>query len=99
MKIEKEFEVGLGDMAVLNFELTGIQTAIKKAVLMRANGLTELIDAEVRKAFTHERIMEAIKTAVEQEFQNSMRYGEGAKIVREIVSKQVAKTIEKLSKD
>lgn len=98
MKIEKEIEVGFGDMAVLEFTLTGIQQGIKKAIMMRAGGLSALIDAEVERAFTPERIQAAIAKEVEREFDNSMKYGEGARLVKEIVSKQVAKTIAKLSR-
>lgn len=98
MSIKSEIEVGYGDMAVLEFTLTGIQTAIKKAVMMRAGGLSALIDAEVERAFTPEKIAEAIREAVEREFENSMKYGEGATAVRDIVRTQVAKTIARLSK-
>lgn len=98
MEIKNEAELGYGDEAVLQFTLTGIQHAIKKAVMLRANGLSALIDEEVKRAFTPEKIKEAIAREVREEFDRSMKYGEGAKAVREIVSKQVAETIAKLSK-
>ena len=98
MDIKQEIEVGFGDTAVLEFHLTGVHTAIKKAVMMRAGGLSALIDAEVQRAFTPEKIKEVIAKRVEEEFQNSMRYGEGARAVQKLVSEQVAKTIAKLSK-
>lgn len=97
MEIERQVEVGVGDTAILEFHLTGIQQHIKKAVMMRANGLSALIDAEVEAAFTEEKIKAAIKDAVEKEFQRSMQYGEGYQAVRKIVETQVAKTVARLS--
>ncbi len=99
MEIKQEMEVGIGDTAILQFSLTGIQQSITKAVSMRAAGLNALIEAEVKKAFTPERIEEAIRSAVDQEFQRSMQYGEGYHAVRKIVSAQVAKTVAKLSQE
>jgi hypothetical protein len=90
-------EAGVGDMAVLTFQLTGIQAQIKKAVAMRAEGLNELIDREVAAAFTPEKILEAIQTQVKYEFERSMKYGDGAEAVRKIVEAQVAKTVARLS--
>jgi hypothetical protein len=89
-------EIGIGDMAVLTFELSGIQHAIKKAVLARAEGLNELIDQEVQKAFTEDKIIEAIRSQVEAEFQRSMQWGEGAQIIRKFAEEQVRKAVAKL---
>jgi hypothetical protein len=89
-------EYAIGDNAVLTFELKGVQAAIKKSVLMRANGLNELVDREVQSAFSEERILESVRKQVQHEFEYSMKYGAGAEAVRKIVEKQVSKTISKL---
>lgn len=100
MEIKNEpVEVGFGDTAVLEFSLTGVQHSIKQAIRSRANGLCELIDVEVRKAFSPGRIEAAIAKQVEIELENSMRYGDGATLVRQIVSKKVSEIIAKLSEE
>jgi hypothetical protein len=86
-------EYAIGDNAVLTFELKGVQAAIKKSVLMRANGLNELVDREVQSAFSEERILESVRKQVQHEFEYSMKYGAGAEAVRKIVEKQVSKTL------
>ena len=90
-------ECAIGDQAVLTFELKGVQAAIKKAVVMRANGLNDLIDREVKAAFTEERILESVRKQVQQEFEYSMKYGAGAEAIRKIAAEQVQKTIAKLT--
>jgi len=97
MQVDHGAEIGVGDTAILEFHLKGVQHAIKKAVMMRASGLAELIDAEVNRAFTPDRIQAAIAREVEQQFNYSMSYGEGAQAVRKIVEEQIAKTIAKLA--
>lgn len=99
METTKETEVGIGDMAVLQIALSGVQHHIKKAIMMRAGGLCALIDAEVEKSLTTEKIHEAVRKQVQEEFDNSLRYGEGKSLIVKLVSKQVAETISRLSND
>lgn len=99
MDIKEEVEVGFGDTAVLEFHLTGIQHAIKKSIMMRAGGLSALIDEEVKRAFSPERLKASIAQRVKEEFEASLRYGDGARQVQKIVAAQIAKTLAKLAED
>lgn len=89
-------ETGPGDFAQIRIELEAIQHMVTKSIMSRAEGLSALVDAEVEKNLTPERINQAIQEHIEREFEASLSYGEGRRMIRNIVEQKVKEVVQKL---
>lgn len=93
-----EYEIHPGDFVEVKLELQAVQSLVKRSILARADTLAKLVDEEVERSLTPERLEIAIRECVEQEFKNSMTYGDGYRHVAKIVKQQVAETMSRLAK-
>lgn len=88
--------IGPDDFVEVRFELEAVRRLVQRSIMCHAEGLSELVNQEVNKMITRDGLINAIRSQIEEKFEWEMKYGEGATVIKKIVSRKVKETVQRL---